>query len=105
MLRTPKSVTLTEANPGTVEQYLLSAKDATSGAVVASHAYAPTGGITICPIGSDGFFSSVADGVAVRLFVIERGPGGNDAPEQEFSGGPFTLGSLPDGAESLSVQV
>lgn len=105
MLRTPKSVTIIEQNPGSVVNYSVIAKLDSDGSVVASHAYPPTGGTTLCPIGSDGFFASVADGTVVRLFVVELGANGNNGPEQEVPGGPFVLASLPDGAETLTVQV
>lgn len=105
MNRTPKSVTATELNPGSVSAYSAVAKLDADGSVVASHSYAPTGATTIMPIGSDGFFASVADGTVIRLFVIEIGANGNNGPEQEVPGGPFTVGSLPDGAETLTVQL
>ncbi len=47
------------------------------------------------------------DGTIIRIFVIEVAATGHgdNSPYQEVPGGPFTLETLEDGAEGLSVQL
>lgn len=105
-MKSPRSVTFTENDPTTVDHYRVTAYDASTGAQVASVNYPIAGTVTVAPIGSDGFLSSVTDGTSINLTVTEIGPGNaSSGPEQPVPGGPYVVSTLPDGAEAITVQV
>lgn len=104
-MKSPRSVTLTENDPTTVDHYRLVVTKAEDNSVLATTNYPITGTTTVCPIGSDGTLASVPDGTAINITVTEIGPGGaSSGPDQVAPGGPFTVSELPDGAEAITVQ-
>jgi hypothetical protein len=109
MTLSPKTITITETAPASVAQYRISARelDGTTELCAALYPITPTG-ITVIPIGTNGFFAPIADpeGKQVRIFVNSIAVAGHgDNVDQEAPDGPFTLAVLDDGAESIVVEV
>lgn len=104
MNKSPRTLTINETALSSVDHFSVIARLVSDNSVVASKNYTPTGGNTVCPIGSDGFFASVNAGTQINLSVIEVGAGAaGPSAEQTVPGGPFTVQDIPDGAEGLVV--
>lgn len=104
---TPRSITIHEDNPASVDHYRISCRALDGTTELSAGAYPiDLSGDTTIPIGSNGLFDPIPspDGTMVRLFVNSVAAAGHgDNVDQEAPDGPFTLGTLDDGAESIIV--
>lgn len=107
-LYTPRFLNLAEADPNTVAQFHVVARDTTTQEEVAGANYAcsPSQPQTI-PIGSNGFFDNVPEGTGINLFVLEIPvpTAGPNTEYQQVPGGPWVVRQQADGVETLSVTV
>ena len=111
MTFTPRSIVVNESIPTSVAAYRLTAKDASSGAMLAGPKdYASNGQTELTlPIGTDGFLTQQMVGILVSFFVQEIGPDGTVTDPvigSDATGhGSFVINALPDGAEKVTVVV
>lgn len=103
-MRSPKTLTIQTQNPSNIDHYNVLARKAADNTILASANYPCTGATVVAPIGSDTFFQNVADSTLVNLSVIAVNSLGQ-GPEVVAPGGPFTVGTYPDDALTLSVQL
>lgn len=104
-LHSPKTITLVESNPSSVDHYRIQLLAEGTGEVVSDATYASdSGGTTVIPMGSNGSMNNLGVGQNFQIKVYQQKNGVNGDP-QIVSGGPFTNVLLPDGAESISVQL
>lgn len=104
----PKSVTLVEANPETITGYVITVRrDSDNTLLFTTTAYPSNpSGTTVIPLGSDGTFGGLT-GEVIQLYSTEQAATGHgpNPLAQQFPGGPFTIITLADGSESMSVLV
>jgi hypothetical protein len=105
---TPRSITMTESNPSSVDQYRIQMLSMDLATVYSDATYAadPDGSTTI-PIGSNGSMNNLPVDENFRLRVIQMDNGvSSEAGWQEVLGpGNATLVNhlLPDGAETIVI--
>lgn len=104
-MKSPRTLTINELDPASVDHYKVRVLLASDGSQLASTDYPIAGAVTVIPVGSDASLASVAAGTVVNFEVTEVAPGGELGPAQVVPGGPYTVVELPDGAESLTVQL
>lgn len=110
LLCSPRSITITEQNPETVDQYLVQILSYPAGDALIGNNYPSGGGTTVCPIGTDGFLGNaveaaqLTDNQQINIKVTAKKDGNFGTPVI-VAGGPYTVVILPDEPENITVQL
>lgn len=106
----PRSITATEATPASVASYRVDVVDQDNITVKSASFPADPSGVTILPLGNAGGPLDASNvGHSYRFVVTEVGPGGEEADPQTVKLADnttlFNVTSIPDGAESLIINL